>query len=443
MDNIQKRLNCCVRSLRNVAKKDPRRVFSNRMLFGEEYVSIDSESRRDYVAKSLFVVLEHRQKNGKYGIDYQRYYYYKAVNGRMAYVSRSKAYNLIKKGLIVDFEATKEIPNGVYVKHRRIIESLDREGRRMPSDVKKVLEEYFDERKPCKMIIDTNFKIAYDPEYHGCASTDGDLANEESCMSERGYEAQRFYGGIDGCKVARFETDDGEQVGRCIVYEYNNKRHFIRVYGRGAYHRTMLNMIKDSMNDGDLFGRDESLSGMKLETNWTNDTPNMYLDGNRYGLSCIDGEWFVGTNYDYDGKSTSSDDIGDVYDKLHRCKYCGNVVNENDAYWCGDYVYCDDECASSDGWQFCERCGEAFDEDDSMSVISGDHAWCCEHCANRDGFYQCDVCGEYVEQDELYTTSDGETKVCSDCVSNSEVWSIDEDGYAIRIDNKNEEDENE
>lgn len=446
MDNIQKRLGYCIHALRNTAKKDQRYTLAKRVLFGDAYVDTSSDSGRDEVAKFLFLVLEHRQKHGKYGIDHQRHYYYKAKNGRLAYVSRDKADALIRRKKIVDFEASEEIPSGILVRHRRVLNDLERDGRRIDGKIKLVLEHYFDGQKPCKMIIDTNFELAYDPIYHGYMSTDGDLANEESCMSGRGCAAQEFYGGIDGCKVARFETEDGEQVGRCIVYEWGEKRHFIRIYGRGAYHRTMLNLVRDSLKPGDLFGRSERLNGMCLSTNWTSDTPNMYLDGNEYGISFDGDNWTVKADcYDYDGKSTSDDSIGEVYDECdyYTCFSCGRRVHDDDVYWGGDdTAFCCASCAREAGWRSCDRCGQMFNEDDSGCVISGDNEWCCEACANRDGYYKCDECDEYVDKDDLYTTDDGETTMCRNCIEKSDEWTIDDDSYLVKVEKNNEEDNN-
>lgn len=440
MDDLQRKLNSCLRKARRTARIGKERLWANDVLYRGDGVNLSNEAGRDAAARAFLVTLEHRQRTSLSCIDFQRYYFYIAKNGRLAYVARQKAQTLIKRGKIVNFKATEEIKGGVYVKHRRIIADLNRAGRQLYSPVQRALEYYFDEQLPCKMIIDTDFKKAYEPIYHGCMSTDGDLATEESCMSGRDTEADLFYGGIHGCKVVRFETEDGAQVGRCIMYEYNDIRHFIRIYGRGSYHRTMLNLIKDNMKEHDLFGRNESIKGLRLDTDWDSDTPNMYLDGARYGITQTEDGWVVTTEYEYDGKSTRDESIGCVYEEgdYCTCERCGCRVDSDDAYWCGDYSYCDSDCASADGWTWCERCGEAIWEDNGIRTEDG-NVYCCASCANRDDYYKCPECGRFVYTDNLYSSEDGSISMCDDCIESSNDYKLDEDDYIVEIKEDNED----
>lgn len=440
MDDLQKKLNSCLRKARRATRIGKERVWANGVLYRGEGVSLSSEVGRDAAARAFLITLEHRQRTSQSCTDFQRYYFYIAKNGRLAYVARQKAQTLIKRGKIVNFKATEEIKGGVYVKHRRIIEDLNRKGRQLYSPVQTALEYYFDEQLPCKMIIDTNFKKAYEPIYHGCITTDGDLATEESCMSGRDASAQFFYGGIHGCKVVRFETADGKQVGRCIMYEYNNIRHFIRIYGRGSYHRTMLNLIKDNMKVNDLFGREESIKGLRLETDWDEDTPNMYLDGSRYGITQTEDGWVVTTDFEYDGKSTSDESLGYVYEEgdYCTCERCGRRIDSDDAYWCGDYAYCNSDCASEDGWTWCERCGEALWDSDGIRTEDG-NVYCCASCANRDDYYKCPECGRFVYGDNLYSSEDGNISMCDDCISASNTYKLDEYDNIVEIKEEKED----
>lgn len=432
MDDLHRKLNSCLKKARKTLRIGKERVWANEVLYRGKGISLCNEAGRDAAARAFLITLEHRQRTSLSCTDFQRYYFYIAKNGRLAYVARQKAQTLIKRGKIVNFKATEEIKGGVYVKHRRIIADLNRSGRQLYSPVQRALEYYFDEQLPCKMIIDTDFRKAYEPTYHGCMSTDGDLANEESCMSGRGNEAQEFYGGIHGCKVARFETEDGEQVGRCIMYEYNDIRHFIRIYGRGLYHRTMLNFIKDNMKENDLFGRSESIKGLRLETDWDDDTPNMYLDGNRYGITKTEDGWVVTTDYDYNGKRTSDETLEYVYEdgEYYTCEHCGRRVDRDDAFWCGDYAYCDSDCAAADGWSWCERCGECIWEDDGISTEDG-NVYCCESCAKRDGYTKCPSCGKWKNEDDMFSSADGAVCMCDDCIEDSEQYELDDDNYIV------------
>ena len=432
MDDLHRKLNSCLKKARKTSRIGKERVWANEVLYSGEGVNLCNEAGRDAIARAFLITLEHRQRTSLSCTDFQRFYFYIAKNGRLAYVARQKAQTLIKRGKIVNFKATEEIKGGVYVKHRRIIADLNRSGRQLYSPVQRALEYYFDEQLPCKMIIDTNFKIAYEPTYYGCMSTDGDLANEESCMSGRGDEAQLFYGGIHGCKVVRFETEDGEQVGRCIMYEYNDIRHFIRIYGRGSYHRTMLNFIKDNMKENDLFGRSESIKGLRLKADWDDDTPNMYLDGSRYGITKTEDGWVVTTDFEYNGKNTSDETLEYVYEEgeYYTCERCGRRVHRDDAYFCGDYAYCDSDCAAADGWCWCERCGECVWEGDGIHTKDG-KVYCCESCAKRDGYTECPSCGKWKNKDDMFSSKDGAVCMCNDCIEDDEIYELDDDNYIV------------
>lgn len=429
MDNINKRLE---RSLKTVLKEKRvgrERVDASRTLYERISCRASSDEERKKIVNSFFTVLDNREKR-KFGpVDYQRFYYYQAKNGRLAAVAKTKAETLIRRGKIKDHVALEEIPQGTYVKHRRIIESLEKT-RSMTTDAKRVLENHFDIQLPCKMIIDTDFYKAYEPSYHGSFVTDGDAATESSCMSGRPSEAEQFYGGIKGCSVARFETSDGKQVGRCIVYEQDGVRHFVRVYGLGLYQRTMLNLIKDEMKENDLFGRNAKIKNLFLETNWDYDTPNMYLDG-YYGLTIKDEKFYVASSPDYDLDSTSCGTIGEALelDDAYYCDHCGERAYEDERIWIDDYVYCCSDCAYNAGYRYCERCGEWFYHEDGIET--DDHQYyCCESCAERDSYYRCKTCGIYHHQDDFYSSEDGRVEMCKDCLESSD-YTLDENGYIV------------
>lgn len=444
MDDINKRLKKCLNTAYANQRKGTVRINANKTLYDSGYYVPNSDLGRKSVVDAFFTTLDYREKR-KYGpIDYQRFYFYIAKNGRLAAVAKNKAQTLIRRGKIKNRIATEEIPSGTYVKHRRIIESLETNNRKMNRIAKEILENYFDEQEPCKMIIDTNFEIAYEPDYHGNLCTDGDLATETSCMSRRGSEAQEFYGGIKGCKIARFETSDGKQVGRCIVYEHEGKRHFIRVYGIGKYHRTMLNLIKDNMKENDLFGRSKAFDNLCLETDWTADTPNMYLDGDEYGVKIgSDGKYYVVSyTYDYEGDSTDRCSLSEAMDEgYYTCEHCGNRVHEDDVLWAGDYTYCCESCANADGWYRCEWCSEWQHEDDCIYVEEDDRYYCCEHCVEKDGYVRCSECGNYVSESRILTSEDDAICICRSCLEKSDKYTMSEDGYVIEQIKDGEENE--
>ena len=430
MDNINKRLEHSLKIVLKEKRVGIERVDASRTLYERTFCRTCNDEERKKIVDSFFTVLDNREKS-KYGsVDYQRFYYYQAKNGRLAAVAKNKAEALIRRGKIKDHVALEEIQQGTYVKHRRIIESLEKT-RSLTIEAKRVLENHFDIQLPCKMIIDTDFYKAYEPSYHGSFVTDGDAATESSCMSGRPSEAVEFYGGIKGCSVARFETSDGKQVGRCIVYEQDGVRHFVRVYGLGLYQRTMLNLIKDEMKENDLFGRNAKIKNLFLETNWDYDTPNMYLDG-YYGLTIKDEKFYVASSPDYDLDSTSRGTIGETLelnDDPYYCDRCGRRAYEDERIWIDGYVYCCSDCAYNAGYRYCECCGEWFYCEDGIKT-NDDNYYCCESCAERNNYYKCGTCGEYHYQDDFYSSEDGCVEMCKDCFESSD-YTLDENGYIV------------
>ena len=265
------------------------------------------------------------------------------------------------------------------------------------------------------MVIDTDFKKAYDPIYNNHQDTDGDKASNYSCMSGQGECAQQFYGGIHGCKVVRWETDKGDQVGRCIMYEYNGQRHFVRIYGIYDYHRTMLNMLQNEMHENDIFGRGCCIRDMELETDWTPETESMYLDG-PYGVKRCedkneDGNWetkykVVEHNWDFDCNSTAHETLEYEEDEYYTCEHCGERVHQDDVWWCGDNTYCSEECANNDGWYRCQWCDEWEYEDDGVWVDDSEYFYCCDTHAEEAGYRRCENCGEWHHKDRMIEIED-------------------------------------
>lgn len=434
MDNINKRLKRIQRAASKKARIGDLRYNSKRSLYvsSYEYKLID-EDKRTAIKKAFFTELDYREKKKTDRYDWQKIFFYQTKEGRLAYVNRKHVPKLIKEGKIVDRVATDIIPYGMVTKHRRVIEHFICPGKRslLPS-VRQELEFMFDVQLPCKMIIDKKFDIAYEPEYEGCFVTDGDAATDNSCMSCRGDEAQQFYGNIDGCYVARFETEDGEQVGRCIVYEYKGQRHFIRVYAKPLYQRTALNLIKEEMKENDLFGRDKKIEGLSLKADWDDDTPNMYLDGSNYGVSHTSDGWFVTTAYDYDCKSTRSGTLADEFEEYDAiCEHCGRrVYDTDDGYWIDDYYYCCSSCAEADGYRECENCGDWIHEDEAI-ITSDDKIFCCERCAERHSYYKCYECGRWHYEDDFRSSEDGKISMCVKCLETHPKYCLNDDGHIV------------
>lgn len=409
-----------------------------------------------YDANVIFLrMLEFRQKS--HGYKKQNYcdnFYYITTSGELGCI-KSKGRNsgrslgeLLVRRKVIDkktFEANKEINGGpdtfgikgVIIKHNRVLEDFKH---KFAPKVIDYISKFFDQTHPCDMIIDHDFNKAYAPRYHESNVYAGDLCTSGSCMSGRGEGAQSFYGKIPCCSVVRFEQN-GEQVGRCIMYEYEGKRHFIRVYGKPEYLSKMYRLIRKEMKPNDLFGRDFCINDLRCDTTIDGESQNMYLDGRHYGLVAYkdedDNDKYImctesnsykiekETKGRYNSMKSTSDEkmkhvftFGDSED-YYTCEHCGERVHAYDAYWAGDCVYCCSDCAHEEGWRCCDECGEDFNIEEE-GILTGDdeHYFCCGRCANRHGYYKCEVCGRY-EPDTVAVDGLCES-ICDDCLEKKE-----------------------
>ena len=431
-------------------------------------VSVKSET----LVRCFFDELKWRQKRNvkrKSTNHYQDWLYYIAYDGRLARVINTaknpQGMRLLREKTIFKdgyglLRAEKEIPQGQFVKTRPLLAELD-PNNRWDEDLKEDIATYLDGGKQCYMTIDHDFERAYMPDYDEDFCLEGDLVSCYSCMSGQGDYAQEFYGGIDGCSVVRFENDEGEQVGRCIMYEYNGIRHFIRIYAYRDYARCALRLLRAEMKEGDLFGRDEAIPDMRLHTNWSNDTHTMYLDGGEYAVNINDNTVVNrrDRHWDLDFKDTGNDELSEYYDDCGYdcCCYCGEWFRKDDGVWANDCVYCCEDCAESDGnrrcehcgewnngrhegyeidgcwyccescaeeegWRRCNECGKWHGEKEEMLEINGCY-YCNEHCAEKYGYVKCAKCGEYIHQFSSHKTNAGKW-LCKSCA--------DSDGYELR-----------
>lgn len=374
------------------------------------------------LVRCFFDELKWRQKRNvkrKSTNHYQDWLYYIAYDGRLARVINTaknpQGTRLLREKTIYKdgyglLRAEKEIPQGQFVKTRPLLAELD-PNNRWDEDLKEDIATYLDGGKQCYMTIDHDFESAYMPDYDEDFCLEGDLVSCYSCMSGQGDYAQEFYGGIDGCSVVRFENDDGEQVGRCIMYEYNGIRHFIRIYAYRDYARCALRLLRAEMKEGDLFGRDEAIPDMRLHTNWSSDTHTMYLDGGEYAVNINDNTVVNrrDRHWDLDFKDTGNDELSEYYDDCGYdcCCYCGEWFRKDDGVWANDCVYCCEDCAESDGNHRCEHCGEWQDGRHEGYEIDG--CWYCSlECAEEEGWRRCNECGEWIGDNEDYLEIDGE-----------------------------------
>lgn len=394
------------------------------------------------------------------------YLWYVTFEGRLGRVkwggAKCNAEKMLKKGWIAKDQygvyRANRILNGCgceYVKHRPIIKSLSRD--KWTSKIVDKLTDVLDGGHEVEYVIDRDFAAAYGPDYDTSEHID-DLVTSQSCMSCRPDEAESFYGNIDGCYVMRF-LKDGEDIGRCIMYEWEGIRHFIRIYCQPEYQRDCLFTLRRQMRENDLLGRCERIDGIHLLCHFDGDTDNMYLDGNRYGFKVEDGKiYMVSGVSDYDGESTSSGRFADSAEEgyIHQCYDCGKWLSSRDGDAIrdgdGERWYCCESCAENNDFVRCEYCDEWHYAD--ICTADGKH-YCCERCAENDGyvrprgtyewipredafeveedvFYsdedaaredgwtQCSVCGAWMK--EYYPCADGKPR-CATCITD-EGWTL-------------------
>lgn len=406
-------------------KYTTQRDVSKGMLYG------DCLWMRDETAVSIFLdEFNYRQKRfaKKRGTNhYTDWLYYVCYDGRLARVMNTcrkpLGLRLLKEKKIYKdsygiLRSDEEIPQGQIVKHRPLLDEFSKG--KWNKEIVERIANYLDGGARCTMVIDTNFYDAYAPDYHYDYSLEGDLVSGTSCMSGREEYADDFYGAIKGCKVARFLNEDGENVGRCIVYEYNGIRHFIRIYCQPDYGSCALRLLRKEMKEGDLLGRSKVIEGLCLEANWDYDTASMYLDGNHYGLHVEpNGRMYVvddNTERVHSGlnlwhKESIKECLGE--DGWYVCPECGELHNESCFYVDGDY-YCDECCLEKAGFAICHQCGE-INRCEDMYWAPDERGYCSVGCLNRNDWHVCQECGEIVGEDDSIYVSDKGWYCSDDC----------------------------
>ena len=397
-------------------------------------LSGETRATTEVMVRCFFDELDYRQKRKvkKRSVNhYQDWLYYIAYDGRLARVPNT-AKNPTGKRLLRDktikiddygiLRCAKVLNNGQFVRVRPLLDELDN-GERWDSDVKEEIAKYLDGGKQCTMVIDRDFETAYEPNYNDDFCLEGDLVTGCSCMSEQGEDAQEFYGGIENCYVCRFENDDGEQVGRCIMYKCGDVRHFIRIYAYRDYARCALRLLREELTENDIFGRCLSIRNLKLKTSWTPSTPTMYLDGNEYRVAFSEGSfWVVNRNdwrYDFRFDSTGNEPISDTLEEKGWavCDCCGEWVHPDDVMYIEGYSYCCEDCAIQDGCVQCEHCGHWHRSDeDGYYLPSGEWA-CDEDCLDSMGYTTCTECNEVISKDEAFI-ADGKWFCNEECAKN-------------------------
>lgn len=398
-----------------------RRLIIDRIMMSEKEMS------PEWLVACFIYALDYYQPSENHHDDFLWYVASDCRLARCSFIGEKKwaDYHLDNNNIIMADDlapkATRVI-NGqgcVKVRHRPLLAKI---GENWNPDKVNKINIFLDGGKDCHLIIDRKFALAYETDYDDSNVLEGDLVTGDSCMSGRGDEAQEFYGNIDGCYVVRFENDEGEQVARCLMYEYNGIRHFIRLYALRDYQCKAYELLRAEMKEGDLIGRETQIPGLKLSCHFDETTPCMYLDGKRYGFMIEDGELFMVNTEDYSYfthcKTTGTDSLFDEYE-VCRCDHCGGLCQ--DPYNIDDNHYCSEECARADGYTKCEHCDTWInvDNDEHYVAPNGD-VYCSLYCLHYDDLEVCAHCGEVYQKDknEISDTASIDYFCSQECAEN-------------------------
>lgn len=129
-------------------------------------------------------------------------------------------------------------------------------------------------------------------------------------------------------------------------------------------------------------------------------------------------------------EESDNDDISDEDVSTVICENCGSEIDRNDAIEMPDGTYyCDEDCASEDGWHYIEELGEYVNEsDEDLSCDYNDDTW---H-RTEDGFTD-DYDGHWYYGDPEVETEDGNRYYSAENACNDE-YDADENGNWYPID---------
>lgn len=395
---------------------------SLRRLIIDQIMMSEKDLSPEELVTCFIYALDYYQPSKNHRDDFLWYVTADARLGRCSFIGENKWADFHLDNLSIEIEsdtypkAVRVIDNQgcAKVRHRPLLKEIGESwNEHKVNKIASFLDGY---NKDCHLIIDRDFATAYAPEYKDSNVLEGDLVTGDSCMSERPDEAQAFYGSIDGCYVARFENNEGEQVARCLMYEYNGIRHFIRLYALREYQYKAYELLRAEMRENDLFGRKVRIDGLKLKCDFDDTTPCMYLDGNFYGFNIDDGEIFMvdTEKYDYFTKCTTTEEDGlfSHFD-IAVCENCGKIC---DPYVIDGCYYCSEDCAHEAGFVKCAHCGDWINiKLKSCFIAPNGDAYCCDYCLHCDGLRACTYCGKVYKPDSNEIIDiDSQNRFCSE-----------------------------
>lgn len=217
---------------------------------------------------------------------------------------------------------------------------------------------------------------------------DGDFADSRSCFWGGRSEAREWLTDSGALAIRFYEGDKGKARAWLMPIEDNR---FVIFNGYGL---TTLAIAR-------IFATFIGLSYKKisLDNQGVTDGTLWINDGKGYLVGAADA---IATIYAYDfyiGESEMT------------CDECGNVTNEDDAYYTPDGLPLCDTCFY-DICDYCHDCGETHWRDDMTYVESSDRD-VCERCLDR-RYSWCDACEQYHHEASVTYVDD--TCYCEDCL---------------------------
>jgi len=224
---------------------------------------------------------------------------------------------------------------------------------------------------------------------------------------------------------------------RALVWTIQDNRYLDKIYCTSDACRSAIRAYAEKNGIG---GYPRGTVHMKIRNGYNSYWP--YLDTMCY-MNLISGTEC--TLSDCEGPYCLQQTDGTCDDNGIICDGCGERVYEDDICRSSDgYVYCGycyneryaicdhcgDECAVDDiiyqdykNWcqdcyddhySVCKDCQGVFDDDNMIVTSTGSHDYqVCEICLS-DNYFYCDRCGEYYRNDEMKNEPDGKP-ICEDC----------------------------
>ena len=275
-----------------------------------------------------------------------------------------------------------------------------------------------------------------------------------SCMRNQNPCRFQIYDDLEFTGIA-YLVEDGELIGRALIHDkvFNGSEgETVKVMDRVYYNNsdTLQTFIAWAQKNGYWYKTEQAASHNVFcaPDNTIVDEPSLFIECGDLTDRGYDEVPYIDTFSYYDKRQeVLHNDCGDfnisttfretegfddeelVVQGNNRavCCCCGERMDEDDASYHDDSIYCDD--CFNERFSSCYHCGDTTDKDDLTQVHSkyGDTERVCEHCLDNHYVY-CSDCEEYYHESRCECIDD--EWYCEDCAENhveEEEESQDED----------------